>query len=335
MPWAAWLMVWALAGGEPGQVTVDALRLNQIQVVGTHNSYHLKPPGDVYRAVVSVQPAAREWDYSRETLDVQLDRGVRNFEIDLHLWNDEWRVLHVPMLDAETTVETLREALITIRDWATRHPRHVPISCLLELKPEGVRMVRDIRSPKRADLEAIDAIIREVFSPEQLLTPDNVRGTQATLPASIAADGWPSLAQSAGRVMFILHETGEHRRAYLEDHTALEGRAMFVNSTPGEPHAATIVLDNPHDPRLDELAREGYLIRTRVDSQRNISAARREQALAGGAHLLTTDYPLGEVDPAEAFALPDNVVARPNPITAPAEFQGLEIKEPLPEAATF
>ena len=51
----------------------DLLRVNELQAVGTHNSYHLRTEG-VDRP---------EWDYDHLPLDQQADaQGVRQFELD-------------------------------------------------------------------------------------------------------------------------------------------------------------------------------------------------------------------------------------------------------------
>src|SRR5205085_5669716 len=43
------------------------LRINQLQAVGTQNSYHLRPNGE---------GVAPEWDYAHPPLQRQLDEGV-------------------------------------------------------------------------------------------------------------------------------------------------------------------------------------------------------------------------------------------------------------------
>ena len=53
------------------------LRVNQMQVLGTHNSYHLRPP----RQLLPNEPA----DYEHPALDVQLAEGIRSLEIDARI----------------------------------------------------------------------------------------------------------------------------------------------------------------------------------------------------------------------------------------------------------
>ena len=323
------LLSTSLNAAEP---TLESLRLNQIQVVGTHNSYHVRPPAGMLKTAIAVRKDAKEWDYTRQPLDQQLDQGVRSFELDLHVSDKGWQVMHVPIFDPGTTVATFTDALKTVAAWSAKHPRHIPISFLLELKEEGFQLnKRNFRQPQAKDIELLDANIREVFSADRLLSPVDVRGAHATLFEAISANGWPTLADAAGKVFVILHETGRNRAAYLDGHPALEGRAMFVESDLGEPHAAVLIRNDPTDPQIAELARKGYLVRTRVDSQGNIDADRRAQALASGAHVLTTDYPSGEIAAERAFGLADHAPARVNPVTGPENLRGKLLQEPLGE----
>ncbi len=333
---AAWWVTLACASiaslGRAAEPSVGELRLNQIQVVGTHNSYHVRPPEKMLRAAMAIRKDAKEWDYTRQPLAEQLGHGVRSFELDMHLASDGWQVMHVPTFDAGTTVKTFGEALRAVKAWSDAHPRHVPISFLMELKEEGFALSKEYRRPAQPDVERLDEEILEVFGRTRVLTPDDVRGSHDTLLAAIRAGGWPTLAQAAGKVFFILHEAGANRDAYLQGHAALQGRAMFVESELDQPHSAILIRNNPADGQTAELARQGYLLRTRADSQGDIHAGRRQAALAGGAHLVYTDYPAGEIEPARAFTLPAEAVARVHPVTGPETMRGQDIVEPIPQS---
>lgn len=58
---------------------------------------------------------------------------------------------------------------------------------------------------------------------------------------------------------------------------------------------------DPHDDTIGKLVREGYIVRTRADSGLRQGAendtARRDAALASGAHIVSTDFPPGEAHP--------------------------------------
>ena len=132
--------------------TVPSLRLNQIQVLGTHNSYHLCPPAGVLKAAIAYRKDAKDWDYCAEPLDQQLDHGVRSFELDLHLSDKGWQVMHVPAFDSGTTVPMFTDGAARSPQVVRIPSRHVPISFLLELKEEGFQLSRSFRRPEATDL---------------------------------------------------------------------------------------------------------------------------------------------------------------------------------------
>src|SRR5512138_1094558 len=71
--------------GRPGctRAAVDALPMNAIQVIGTHNSYKRAIPENEMALIRRANPkAADTLDYSHIPLARQLDAGARQLEID-------------------------------------------------------------------------------------------------------------------------------------------------------------------------------------------------------------------------------------------------------------
>jgi hypothetical protein len=303
-----------------------SLRLNQIQVIGTHNSYHV-------RKVPLPGSRGASLNYSHPPLDVQLDRGVRSFELDLHYRGGAFEVFHVPIIDEGSTCRKLPDALSTVAAWSAAHPRHVPISFLFELKREGPKLDKSILEVDEAGLDRLDEVLRAGFPEGKILTPDAVRGDAATLREAIAGRGWPTLDASRGKVFFILHDEGKQREAYVANHPSLKGRAMFVRSNESRDDCATLVLDNPRDPDIPRLAKAGYYIRTRADSGLEVDSprqpARRDAAFASGAHILSTDFPAGETNQPTGYVVEfaEQAPARVNPVNGPATLRGQTIQE--------
>jgi hypothetical protein len=347
-------------GGDCSTLTADTIdgcvRLNQLQVLGTHNSYHLAP-----------EPALLEaggerlvtYEYTHRTLTEQLSQlHVRQFELDVFADPEGGRyaspaalglvpgleapgpvmrqpglkVLHVQDIDYRSTCPTLVACLTEIRDWSRAHPTHVPIMILVEAKDSMPREAERITFVEpipfgAAELRAIDDEIRAVFDEDHLITPDRVRGPHATLQEAIRTTGWPLLRDARGKVLFALDNTEEHRLRYLEGNPSLEGRVMFVSSPPGEPSAAFLKMNEAlgeDAARIREMVQAGYLVRTRADvstvEARSGDTARRDNAFQSGAHYVSTDYP--EVSPFGSgyiARLPEAAQrpARCNPITAP------------------
>jgi hypothetical protein len=337
--------------------TVDAcVRLNQIQVLGSHNSYHLAPePAMLER----LGERGRNLEYSHRPLAEQLTRGIRQFELDVfadpdggryaepaalrmvrglpptppELSEPGFKVLHVQDIDYRTTCPTLVSCLTEIADWSRANPRHVPIMVLIEAKdsaprdPDGIGFVQPVPIGS-AELRAIDDEIRSVFENDHLITPDAVRGSHATLNQAIRAGGWPLLADGRGKILFALDNTGEHRLRYLDGAPSLEGRVMFVSSPHGEPSAGFLKLNDvlgEEGASIREMVQAGYLVRTRADvptdEARSGDTTRRDRAFASGAQYVSTDYPEESPFGSGYIArLPgaERLAARCNPVNAPA-----------------
>ena len=308
--------------------------VNELQVIGTHNSYHRElsgPEQDAYDALVSTPG---DYDaflrYSHATLARQLGRqGARGIELDLlgdpdgglyaeplvrrrlrlgPLADREWRrpgtkVLHIPDLDYETTCVRFVRCLRQVRDWSYAHPRHVPVAILLELKRSDARAVAlgGVVAPAwdGTALDALDDEIRSVFGADEAITPDDVRRPGETLERSVLRHGWPALSVSRGKVLFLLdNDPGPIRDAYVAGRPGLEGRMLFTNSLPGSDDAAFVKRNEPRGlatAEISELVRRGYYVRTRSDLPlQTVWANDRsmfDAALAGGAQLISTDFP--------------------------------------------
>src|SRR4051812_48238292 len=228
------LVLLATAAG----LRADDLRLNQIQVIGTHNSYHVAPPPAVLDLIaVTGKARAESLDYSHRPLPEQFDKlGIRQIELDVYadpkgglfarpaardlvkkngkdpgpdpnaggvLDKPGFKVLHVPDIDYVSTVPTFAAGLKQVRDWSKAHPRHVPIMVLVELKDDAVPLMPTRPISFDAELlDAVDAEIRAVFKADELIMPDSVRGDGTSLPEVIRKQGWPKLDAARGKVMF-------------------------------------------------------------------------------------------------------------------------------------
>ena len=294
-------------GGEaPPAYRLDGtLRLNQIQVLGTHNSYHVAPaPGP------ALTP---ERDITQAPLTIQLERqSVRHIELDVHAsGTGPLAVFHLQG-DEGTTCSTLVQCLVEVRQWSVRHPGHLPVFVLLEPKHEITVLV---------DALAVDAEVRSVFSPEQLLTPDDVRGSSLTLRQAVQEGGWPVLAATRNKVVVVYTDTVLTRGAYTSGETSLRSRAMFVYAEPDSPLGAIASVPDARleSARIAALVGAGFMVRTRADDSgveaRANDSSRAAAALASGAQLVSTDYPV-PAPSGYVVAAPGNP-ARCNPLNAP------------------
>jgi len=295
------------------------LRLHQLQLIGSHNSYHTQPDALRLAFVKLVEPSeAALMRYSHAPLSEQFDRGVRSIELDVRLRRERFEIVHVPLVGNRGHSRDFVLALREIRLWSERHPGHVPIIVLLELKTDWMELDPALKPFTREALMDLDAVIRDAFASSQLLTPDRVRGLWSTLEEAVTLEGWPTVEDILGTVMFILHENERFRAWYVEDRPSLEGRIMFTCSRPGTPDCAVILHNDPDVPAIQDLVRRGYLVRTRADSDLTVDAGRTRDALASGAQIVTTDYPPGEPQAETGYVLqfPEGKPVRRNPVTA-------------------
>jgi hypothetical protein len=329
-------------------------------VIGTHNSYHQRTHGSLLQLIAKSNPkAAASLDYTHRTLETQFERlGIRQIELDCladprgglyaeplgpkraasaglpsvpnhdpegKLRRPGIKVLHVPDIDYFTSALTLVDGLKQIRSWSDRHPNHVPIFILIELKEDslGPGFTQPVPFDKAA-LEELETEIASVFTREKILTPDRVRGDAATLPEALKTRGWPRLDDVRGLVMFGLDNEGAVRDRYLEGHPALAGRLMFVSVDPEHPAAAWMKRNDAvgQFDEIQKLVRDGFLVRTRADADtvqaRKNDPTTRDRAFASGAQFVSTDYP--EPDPRFStyqVRFEGGSIARSNPVSRP------------------
>lgn len=293
----------ALALPAPAAHATNRATMNDVQVIGTHNSYKreitpaeqakydelIRTPGDY----------ARYLAYSHPTIANQLKRqDVRGLELDLWpdpqgglyvnpvvrqalglgpLPNADWtkpgtKLLHVADLDYNTTASCIRfvSCLQQIRAWSAQNPRHLPLLIMLEFKQSDPRVVAGggVKAPPwdAQALSTVEAEIRSVFRDRDLITADDIRERGRTLEQSVLRRGWPELDDARGKVAFLMdNDPGPIRDAYIEGRPNLEGRAIFTNSRPGFTDAAFIKRNDPFNAEIPDLVRRGYLIRTRSD----------------------------------------------------------------------
>jgi hypothetical protein len=334
------------------------MRLNEVQVLGTHNSYHIEPEPALLAALAAFDAnLAASLEYTALPLAEQLERGVRQLELDVYSDPEGGRyasragllaigedprsglaeldapglkVLHVQDIDFGTHCLTFRTCLAQLKAWSDESPGHLPILVLVEAKQEAIPdpMSLGFVVPLPFDaptLDGVDREIRSVFSRSELIVPDDVRGERASLEQAVLEDGWPTLAEARGRFMFALINRGATREAYVTGHAALAERVMFVNAERGTPEAAFFNRDNAltSAQEIRELVRAGYLVRTRADidtaQARTGDTTLRDAAFASGAQFVSTDYLVADADFGTSYfvTVPGGWLARCNPLTAP------------------
>lgn len=322
------------------------LRLNAIQAIGSHNSYHVAPPEAIVGLLSRFNKDAAAWNYTHPPLKEQLGLGIRQFELDVFanpegglfadplgmklaaaartelppfdpdglLKKPGFKVLHVPDVDCWSNTPTLAGAFSELADWSEKHPDHLPVMVLVECKDRPHPPLPTKPEPfTRARLLELEKEILSRLPAERILRPDDIRGESPTLREAVLGRGWPELGDLRGRFILCLDNTDAIRDRYLEGNPSLEGRLMFV-SAPDDRHPAAAWFKR-NDPRREfddirALVKAGFLVRTRSDT-RAPDPAMRERAFASGAQWISTDHLTGP----DRVRFADDTTVRRNPVT--------------------
>jgi hypothetical protein len=303
------------------------LRLNQIQLVGTAQSYKQRPDSSVMSLIrMGGKKDAEALDYGQPTLSAQLDGDVRALEFDvaydpqgglyknpagasmaMDLLPDDYvaamkkpgfKVIHVLDIDYRSSCAALTDCLAQVAQWSKDHPRHLPIVITLHTNDAKTPMPGATR-PQLCDAAAMDALeteIRAAFTPEQIITPDQVQGEHPTLREAVLAHAWPKLGETRGKVIFVLDDTTEKVKAYQGERKSLEGRAMFVMADEASPLAAFLSITDPQQDasRIAAAVKAGFIVSTHADEDtreaRTDKMMRRDAAFASGAQIVETNF---------------------------------------------
>ena len=332
----------------------DAIGINQLQYLGTHNSYNLGPSAGLLAVLglgsgafpdlagAGLDPA--QLAYSHRPLPQQLNSGLRTFEFDVYADPEGGRfanplaaqildepfpvgvdqpgmkVLHIQEINYRSTCPTLINCLTQLRDWSDAHPAHLPFILNIEMKEDELPAPFNVTPIQKFDatqLAALDAEIRSVVG-DRLITPDDVRGSAPDLRTAVTTAGWPSVADSRGKFLLFMDNAGTVEDDYLRLHPNLSGAVLFTSAGFGRSHAGVLKVNEPGDgSEIRSLVEQGYLVRTRADD--DVVApdpAQREAALASGGQVVHSDFPNGESKFGTGYVVsfPTRVQARCNPV---------------------
>jgi hypothetical protein len=200
---AAVLLAATAAAQSDGASTDAQVRINQIQVIGSHNSYHAGLLPGVRAFLAKEKPEnLRGLDYAHQPLDKQFDGGVRQIELDIYadskggrythpagpeaekaagvtvdpidetfsgasqdvMMKPGFKVLHVQDLDQHSSCQPFTACLQIVRDWSKAHPRHLPIFVLVETKQGKPLHIANATTPEPFTAATFDELDREIRS---------------------------------------------------------------------------------------------------------------------------------------------------------------------------
>jgi hypothetical protein len=172
---------------------VDSLKINQITILASHNSYHFKTDSVVFNFMLKLDslgllPSAddpHELDYIHLPLTEQLvNYHIRGLELDS--WNDPgggryytrgalsliglpadshvaalmkpgFKIMHIPDFDFNPTNYTLVDAMTEIKAWSDANPNHLPLFVNIETEVETIGDMLPALGPSLSHAAPFDA----------------------------------------------------------------------------------------------------------------------------------------------------------------------------------
>ena len=333
----------------------SAQTLNEIQIIGSHNSYKSQMAPELLEYLSKVNPSASQsLEYAHIPLEDQLDKGLRNLELDVFhdpeggrysnpkgleiiksaggtipdydpadaLSKPGLKLFHVQDLDFQSHYLLFADALKALKNWSESNPDHTPIFILINAKDGNIPGTRATLPFTAAALDSIDLEIRTHLGLGHLITPDLVKGDHSDLESAVLAGNWPKLNDVKGKFLFVLDESEEKIDRYLSAKPELKNAVLFVNKKEGNSTAGFRIINNAvkDEAYIRELVKKGYMIRTRADSDTKEARANDyntfEKAKISGAQIISTDYYLPSTFFKSEYKInfENKTYERPNPV---------------------
>ncbi len=302
--------------GDLNEELANGIKFNELRFVATHNSYQT-PATDEYKELyyniseltlgLVKAEAAEFWS---QTLTQQLNCGIRSLEIDIETFDRDGEIsftcMHSPCIDMTTSCYDFALAMKEIRMWSDNNPNHLPITIIIEPKSSFLPL-EDMESFNLDYAVALDETLREALG-DKLFTPADMLRDYESFGAMREADDWCKAQDMLGKVLILLHDCGV-TEDYISRDSSIKTQAMFpmLREDDIDRDCTSFILANDPDDLLDikdEVLNEKKIIaRTRADKYTDINAEQRENAIASGAQIVSTDYPPRDDLEADAYTV--------------------------------
>ncbi|MEM8895264.1 MAG: Ca2+-dependent phosphoinositide-specific phospholipase C, partial [Bacteroidota bacterium] len=186
------------------------LKLNELQLIGSHNSYKIGIEKPLMDLLVAEDSNAIGLDYWHLAPSEQLDMGIRGLELDVlydpfggafarpvgldildslgfgfepydtaSLLAPGFKVFHIPDIDFRSHCLTFKGCLNDVKEWSYSNSNHIPIIITINPKNSGVQKpgFTNVIPFDKQVLDSLDQEILEVFDKEKLVTPELVKGS--------------------------------------------------------------------------------------------------------------------------------------------------------------
>lgn len=281
------------------------IKFNEMSFLATHNSYQTSAIDEtkkIYRNLSELTfdaISSKTGDFWSETLTQQLNCGFRSFEMDIETFDRDGEIsftcMHSPYIEMATSCYDFSLALKEIALWSDNNPNHLPVTIIIEVKSLFIPL-EDMKFFNIDYAHVLDGVLRESLG-EKLFTPADMLRDYSSFGEMRAADDWCKVKDMLGKVVVLLHE-GNITEEYIEIDPSIRTQAMFpmLRYEDIDRDCASFILCNDPEELLEVeeevIAENKIMVRTRTDKFTDVTQERREQALASGAHIVSTDYPV-------------------------------------------
>lgn len=282
----------------------DGVKLNEIAILGTHNSYQRLATAETRFAMNIVDTITfkklglNTFDFEMDTLTEQLEMGVRNVEIDIETLDKddkiEFKVTHNSIVDNASSAYDFTKALQEIKMWSDNNPRHIPVIVIVEPKS----FVIEINGMKKFSLEyakELDKIVEETLG-DSLLTPEDMLRDYQSFKEMRENDDWISLKEAQGKILVLLHDC-DVTESYIALDESIRTQKMFpmLRYDDRNETYTSFILENDafraNERKAENINESNLIVRTRADVYPNYSDERYEVIETCGSQIITTDFP--------------------------------------------
>lgn len=282
----------------------DGVKLNEIAILGTHNSYQRLATAEtrfamnIVDAITLKKLGLNTFDFEMDTLTEQLEMGIRNVEIDIETLDKnnkiEFKVTHNSLIDNASSAYDFEKALQEIKMWSDNNPEHIPVIIIVEPKS----FVIEINGMKKFSLEyakELDKIVENTLG-DSLLTPKDMLRDYASFKEMRENDDWISLKEAQGKILVLLHDC-DVTESYIALDETIKTQKMFPMLRYDDRNEAytSFILENDawraaerKEENIDEC---NLIVRTRADVYPEYSDERYEVIETCGSQIITTDFP--------------------------------------------
>ncbi len=286
----------SLAGG---------IKFNELRYIATHNSYQTEAVDEYKKIFKNLSEltfglvSEKNGLFVSPTVTEQLNSGIYSLEIDIETFDRDGEIsftcMHSPTLDMTTSCYDFSLLLKEISMWSDNNPNHLPITIIIE--PKGLFLpLKDMKFFNLDYALAFDEALRAGLG-DKLFTPADMMRNYESFGAMRDADDWCKVKDMLGKVLILLHDC-DVTEEYIETDSTLKSQAMFpmLREEDIDRDCASFLLMNDPEAALElseKIISNGkFVVRTRADKFTSVSQERREQAIACGAQIVSTDYPV-------------------------------------------